>query len=124
MSKHRFARTRFATGADVYVVPTINGRLLRSTDVVNRLLLAAEVLSPSSARHDRFTKRRFLQKHRVSEYWIVDPEAQAFEVWHPDDDRPALIDDHLTWHPEGAGQPFELDVRAFFESVAAEDQGT
>ena len=90
-------------------------------------LVAAEVLSPSSARHDHFTKRRFFQKHRVPEYWVVDGEAEAFEVWQPGDDRPALIDDRLVWQPEGAPEPFELDVRAFFASVAdedSEDQGT
>ena len=111
---------------DVYVIPALNGRMLRSTELVTRLSLAAEVLSPSSARHDRFTKRRFIQKHRVPEYWVVDGEAEAFEVWHSGDERAALIDDRLVWHPDGAPQPFELDVRAFFASVADEepDQGT
>jgi Uma2 family endonuclease len=91
------------------------------------LILAAEVLSPNSARHDRFTKRRFFQQHGLPEYWVVDGEACAFEVWHPGDERAALIDDRLVWHPNGAPEPFELDVRAFFDSVAdedAEDQGT
>ena len=111
---------------DVYVVPTIDGRLLRSSAVVTRLLLAAEVLSPSSARHDRFTKRRFFQKHGVPEYWVVDGEAKAFEIWHPEEDRAALIDDRLIWHPDAVSEPFELDVRAFFAAVADEesDQGT
>ena len=111
---------------DVYIVPTIGGRLLRSTEVATRLLLAAEVLSPSSARHDRFTKRRFFQKHRVPEYWIVDGEANAFEIWRPEEERAALIDDRLVWHPDGAPEPFSLDVRAFFASIEDEesDQGT
>lgn len=111
---------------DVYVVPTRSGRMLRSTEVVTQLLLAAEVLSPSSARHDRFTKRRFFQMHQVPDYWVVDGEAEAFEIWHPGDERAALIDDRLVWQPEGALEPFELDVRTFFESVADEepDQGT
>ena len=111
---------------DVYVVPAIGARLPRSTELVTRLLLAAEVLSPSSARHDRFTKRRFFQKHGVPESWVVDGEAEAFEVWHPGDARASLIDDLLVWHPDGAPEPFRLDVRAFFASVAdeAEGQGT
>ena len=117
--------TRFEP--DLYVVPADGGRMPRSSAPVTRLILAAEVLSPNSARHDRFTKRRFFQQHGLPEYWVVDGEACAFEVWHPGDERAALIDDRLVGQPNGAPEPFELDVRAFFDSVAdedAEDQGT
>jgi Uma2 family endonuclease len=112
---------------DLFVIPAEGGRMPRLSVPVTRLLLAAEVLSPSSARHDRFIKRRFFQKHRMPEYWVVDGEAQAFEVWHPGDDRAALIDDRLVWRPTAAPESFELDVRAFFASIADEDadgQGT
>jgi Uma2 family endonuclease len=54
----------------------------------------------------------------VPEYWIVDGDAAALEIWHPDDERPALVDDRVVWRPDGASQPFELDVRSLFESVA------
>ena len=50
-------------------------------------------------------------------YWIVDGEAEAFEVWHPDDERGMLVDDRLVWHPDEAREPFELDVREFFAAV-------
>ena len=117
--------TRFEP--DLYVVPAEQGRMPRASAPVTRLILAAEVLSKGSARHDRFTKRRFFQSHGVPEYWVVDGEAEAFEVWRPGDERPALIDGRLTWHPDGAAEVFALDLRAFFESVAdgdAEGQGT
>jgi Uma2 family endonuclease len=117
--------TRFEP--DLYVVPANSGRMPQSSAPVTRLMLAAEVLSPSSARHDRFTKRRFFQAHGVPEYWVVDGEACAFEVWRPGDDRAALIDDRLLWHPPEAPEAFELDVRAFFTAVTdeeAEAQGT
>ena len=84
------------------------------------MLLLVEVLSPGSSRHDRFTKRRFFQSHGVPEYWVVDGEAEAVEIWRPGDERAALIDDTLTWHPAGAEIPFELDVRHFFADVADE----
>ncbi|MEP7002327.1 MAG: Uma2 family endonuclease, partial [bacterium] len=72
---------------DIYVIPVVGGRMPRWKDAVTQLLLAAEVLSPSSARHDRFTKRRFFQRQGVPEFWVVDGEAEAFEVWRPGDDR-------------------------------------
>lgn len=111
--------SRFAP--DLFIDPAVDGRMPRLKDLVTRLLLAVEVLSPSSARHDRITKRRFFQRHGVPEYWVVDGEAEAFEVWKPGNDRAALIDDHLTWQPEASVPPFELDVRAFFASVADDD---
>ena len=81
-------------------------------------LLVCEVLSPGSSRHDRITKRRAFQKNGISEYWIVDGDAAAFEIWRPDEDRPTLVDGHLTWTPTGASEPLQLDVAAFFADVA------
>lgn len=42
--------------------------------------LAVEVLSPSTARSDRYTKKQLFERHGVPYYWIVDPEARAIEV--------------------------------------------
>lgn len=42
--------------------------------------LAVEVLSPSTARNDRYTKKQLFERHGVPYYWIVDPEARAIEV--------------------------------------------
>lgn len=106
---------------DVYVVPAVNGRRQTAALPVNRLLMAAEVLSPSSSRHDRITKRRYFQSHGVPEYWVVDGDARTFEIWHPGDERAVLTDDRLTWHPQDAPAPFELDVAGFFDAVADEE---
>jgi Uma2 family endonuclease len=43
--------------------------------------LAIEVLSPSTARNDRGRKMQLLARHGVPEYWLVDPEAVAIEVY-------------------------------------------
>jgi Uma2 family endonuclease len=129
--RHRLGELRFGPGEvritsdsylepDLFVIPAVNGRMPRAMDRVHNLLLAIEVLSPSSARHDRFTKRRFYLDHGVPEYWIVDGDAQAFEIWKPGDERATLLDQHLTWNPVGAIQPFALDLRQFFASVADE----
>jgi Uma2 family endonuclease len=103
---------------DVFVAPTPGGLLPEADALVSRPLLICEVLSPGSSRHDRITKRRAFQRHSVPDYWVVDADAEAFEIWHPRDERAALIDDLVSWWPEGASQGFELDVRAFFRDVA------
>jgi len=104
---------------DLLVVP--NGELRRRSDIVRRLVLAIEIVSPSSARHDRVKKRPAYQRNRVSEYWIVDEMSQTFERWTPDDERPEQLAERLRWHPVGASEPFLLDLAEFFKEVAAEE---
>lgn len=108
-----------ALSQDVLVVP--KGELRRKSDFIQHLRLAVEVISPSSARHDRVKKRPAYQRNRVPEYWIFDDRSQTVERWGPDDDRPELLADELRWHPKGAGEPFVLDLNWFFSEVVAED---
>ena len=68
---------------------------------MQHLLLAVEVLSPSTTRSDRFTKRRLYQEVGVRTYWIVDPERRCVEVWTPDATFPALEWEAVTWQPAG-----------------------
>lgn len=42
--------------------------------------LVAEILSPSTERRDRTTKRQLYSTYGVGEYWIIDPEAALIEV--------------------------------------------
>ncbi len=44
----------------------------------------AEVLSPSTVKRDRGVKMEDYAGHGVAEYWIVDPEDEALEIWLPD----------------------------------------
>ena len=87
---------------------------------IRELLLAVEVLSPSSARHDRVRKRPLYQRH-VPDYWIVDLDARLVEEWTPNDERPALTTETLSWHPIGATTAFSLDLPVCFESVFRTD---
>jgi Uma2 family endonuclease len=105
---------------DVLVVPA--GELRRHSDIVRRLLLAVETVSPSSARYDRVTKRPHYQRHQVSEYWIADDTSRTIERWTPDDERPELLAERLVWHPAGTAEPFVLDLVRFFAEVAPEDE--
>lgn len=40
-----------------------------------------EILSPSTARHDRFVKLNLYQRAKVHEYWIVSPQDKTVEVY-------------------------------------------
>lgn len=42
--------------------------------------LCIEILSPSTAKHDRATKRDLYGRFGVREYWIIDPAHQTIEV--------------------------------------------
>ena len=46
--------------------------------------LVVEILSPSTAARDRDLKRVLYERQGVAEYWIVDPDARAVEVWRFD----------------------------------------
>ena len=45
--------------------------------------LVVEILSPATAGRDQVEKRKLYGKHRVREYWIVDPDAKRIEVLSP-----------------------------------------
>ena len=101
---------------DILVVP--DGVLRAHGDIVNRLLLAVEAISPGSARYDRVIKRPAYQRNRLPEYWVVDERSGTVERWRPDDERPEIVSEQLVWHPEGANEPFVLDLVAFSAEIA------
>ncbi len=84
---------------------------------IRTLLLAIEVLSPSTSRQDRFTKRRLYQEVGVPLLWLVDGEARHVEVWTPDATWPAVERDALRWHPAGAPEPLRVPVEGLFRPV-------
>jgi Uma2 family endonuclease len=102
---------------DLYVVPVGEGKVARDWDRVPQLMLVAEVLSPSTARYDRRTKRQMYLGEGVPEYWIVDPRAQLIERWTPAEERPSVHDESITWHPAGAPAPLTIDLAAYFAAV-------
>ncbi len=100
---------------DVFVVPV--GEVTRDWSSIETLLLAVEVVSPSSARSDRVTKRRLYQEQDVATYWIVDPEAQVVEVWHPDDERPEIVPDVLRWQVSDDAPELQIDLGELFKDL-------
>lgn len=101
---------------DVFVVDLAEARTLNWTRF-QRLLLIAEVLSPSTARSDRFVKRRRYQEAGVPVYWIVDGDTKEVEVWAPDMRFPTIERERLVWHPAGATTPYTLDLSELFRPV-------
>lgn len=106
---------------DVFVVPLNDGRRPKTWADIRGLLLAIEVLSPSTARADRTTKRRRYQRAGVPEYWVVDLDARLVERWRPEDERPEVLTDRLAWQPDPSAPPFELDLPRFFAQALAEE---
>lgn len=102
---------------DVFVAPMIAGGRPRDWRDISSLLLAVEVLSPSTARADRQRKRRIYQSERVPEYWIVDLDARVVERWRPDDERPEIISEVLSWQPRADAQALSFSLEEFFSEV-------
>lgn len=84
---------------------------------VQHLLLVAEVLSPGTARRDRFQKRKLYQAQGVATLWLVDPARMVVEVWTPADDFPAIASGQLTWHPAGAAEPLVIELAELLRDV-------
>ncbi len=101
---------------DLFVVDPREARTLDWTHM-KTLLLVIEVLSPSTSRGDRFTKRRLYQEQHVPLYWIVDADQCQVEVWRPDLEFPETENERVLWVPEDAALPFELELDQLFKPL-------
>jgi len=101
---------------DLFVVEMEQARTMDWTKM-RRLLLTIEILSPTTARYDRHTKRRLYQEVGIPLYWIVDPEKKLVEVWTPEDQFPKVERERVKWKPEGAEEEFVLDLEELFEPI-------
>lgn len=103
---------------DLFVVSLVDGkRTMDDREMPRRLLLAVEVLSPSTRRADRVKKRAIYMEEGVPEYWIVDIDARLIEVWRPGDDRPEIVSERLLWRPVEGLPGITLPLPAFFEGL-------
>jgi Uma2 family endonuclease len=113
------------TQPDVFVVPSAYSRdagPFREWSQVHGLLLAVEVISPSSVHYDRFTKRAFFQRVGVPEYWVVDIDAGLVERWRPGDQEPEVLREELVWRPARSAAPMVIDLPAFFGKCHGEQR--
>lgn len=100
---------------DLLVVPP--SEVTNNWSTYRTLLLAVEVLSPTSGRADRLLKRRLYQERQVATYWIVDHDAGVVEVWHPEDTRPAVVSDSLNWRLEAEMPELIVNLDALFRDL-------
>ena len=100
---------------DIFIAAIEEARTL-AWKHVRSLLLAVEVLSPSTARYDRFTKRRLYQEVGIPDYWIVDPDARCVEVWTPDATEPTVERERVIWSASTSA-PLEIDLTALFRPI-------
>ena len=104
---------------DVFVAPLIEGRRPRDHREITRFLLVVEILSPTSHRADRVLKRRKYQR-AADEYWIVDLDARLVERWLPNDERPEILTESISWQPLGRDEPLILSLPALFREASGE----
>ena len=111
------------TQPDVFVIPkaafTDSDTTPKWSDVTG-LLLAIEIISPSSVRTDRITKRDFYLGAGVAEYWIVDLDARIVERWFPSRETPELARTSLEWLPAGAKSILTINLTELFDSIWAQ----
>jgi Uma2 family endonuclease len=105
---------------DLFVYPLTTPRPRNWLDITS-LLLAAEVLSPSTARYDRGLKRRRYQRAGAPEYWVVDIDARLVERWRPDDVRPEVHDTVLEWRVTPETAPLVIDLPALWREALDAD---
>lgn len=102
---------------DILTMPLADGRRPERFEDVGRLELAVEVLSPSTLRWDRFTKRHEYQRRGVPMYWIVDLASRSVECWRPGDDEPEIRFDSVEWAPVADHAPIAIDLAVYFARV-------
>ena len=105
---------------DLFVVPLVDGLPMRAWTDVGRLLLAVEVLSPSTGSTDRGRKRALYQEKAVPEYWIVDIDARVVERWRPNDSAAETVAETLEWQPDRYIAPLAIDLPRYFSRVLGE----
>lgn len=102
---------------DLFVVPLVNDMPMRAWTEVGRLLLAVEVLSPSTEHTDRGRKRTLYKEKAVPEYWIVDSDERVVERWRPDDTMAERLEETLLWQPDESVPTLTIDLLAYFDRV-------
>ncbi|MBI5915092.1 MAG: Uma2 family endonuclease [Bacteroidetes bacterium] len=89
----------------------MNEGILGAPDII------VEILSPGSVRYDRGDKKDLYEKFAVKEYWIIDPNNKAVEVYAM---RENAYHVHVIFEAEGKAPSlqlpgFEVDLQELFK---------
>ncbi len=88
---------------------------------MSSLWLAVEILSPSTMRLDRVRKRKAYLDGGVREYWIVDADSRAVEVWRPGKSAARAERGALAWQPRPDHAMLSIDLEALFGDLFRDD---
>ncbi|MCC7055439.1 MAG: Uma2 family endonuclease [Gemmatimonadaceae bacterium] len=84
---------------------------------MSSLVLAVEILSPSTRHRDRGLKRRTYLANGVAEYWVVDAKRRSVDVWQAGAETPDVRVDTLTWQPVVGHAPLVINLGEIFTRV-------
>lgn len=105
---------------DLLVLPRALASALRTRWApMPALVLAVEVLSPSTAAVDRGRKRQLYMSEGVDAYWVLDTESGSCEVWRGGASAPATLasNEMLCWQPVQAAASLEIGLRELFDEI-------
>lgn len=66
---------------DLVFVSTGKKALVTDDGIMGPPDLVVEIISPSSVKRDRMDKMRLYGKHRIPEFWLIDPNNTSVEVY-------------------------------------------
>ena len=104
---------------DLFIVKDEDGSLDKTWADVGVPLLAAEILSPSTAARDRGIKRKLYLEAGVEEYWIVDLNARLIERWR---ERAEIHNEQMPWRLD-IGVKGIVNVNDLFVGMREEERG-
>ena len=76
---------------DIIFVSRARESIITRANIQGAPDLLVEILSPSTGRRDRTTKRDLYARHGVKEYWLADPDAHTVTVMLLKDDKYEVV---------------------------------
>ncbi|MBN1351767.1 Uma2 family endonuclease [candidate division KSB1 bacterium] len=105
---------------DIVFISRENYSILNELNVQGAPDVVFEISSPSSRETDLIFKKRIYERFGVKEYWIVDPEAEAIEIFQNKENQFQLLAKAVPQQPLVSQliEGLELDLAAIFSGQA------